>query len=99
MTSNVIDIMMFTMRTTLTLDDELAERLAQLARDTRRPFKVVVNEALRRGLGEQTPSASPFDYQPHPGHLRAGIDPRHINELAWQLDEEELAEEPAALRR
>ena len=76
------------MRTTLTVDDDLAERLAQLARDTRQPFKVVVNEALRRGLGELAPSTAPFDYQPHPGLLRSGIDPRGFNELAGRLDDE-----------
>jgi hypothetical protein len=36
------------MRTTLTLDDDVAVRLRAAARD--RPFKVVVNEALRAGL-------------------------------------------------
>jgi hypothetical protein len=81
------------------LDHDVAKRLAQLAQDMRRPFYVVVNETLRRGLAEQAPSAPPFDYQPHPGQLGAGIDPRHLNELAWQLDEEEFAEEPAALHR
>lgn len=36
------------MRTTLTLDDDVAAKLKAAARD--RPFKVVVNEALRAGL-------------------------------------------------
>ena len=82
------------MRTTLTVDDELAERLTQLARDTRQPFKAVVNDALRRGLGEQAADTLPFDYQPHPGQLRAGIDARRLNELAWELDEERFAPKP-----
>ncbi len=43
------------MKTTLTLDDDLAERVADLAREIRKPFKVVLNDALRRGLGETTP--------------------------------------------
>ena len=38
------------MRTTLTLDDDLAEELRTLAHRTRRSFKQVVNEALRAGL-------------------------------------------------
>jgi predicted transcriptional regulator len=49
--------MMSTVRTTLTLDDDVAERLAQLANEMRLPFKVVVNETLRRGLADQAPSA------------------------------------------
>lgn len=36
------------MRTTLTLDDDVAVKLRAAAR--RRPFRVVVNEALRAGL-------------------------------------------------
>lgn len=36
------------MRTTLTLDDDVAAKLKAAARD--RPLKVVVNEALRAGL-------------------------------------------------
>lgn len=38
------------MRTTLTLDDDLAMALNRQARETGRSFKDVVNEALRRGL-------------------------------------------------
>jgi hypothetical protein len=76
------------MRTTLTVDDDLAERLTQLALETRQPFKVVVNDALRRGLADRTPAVPQFTYEAHPGHLRQGIDDRRLNELAWQLDEE-----------
>jgi len=36
------------MRTTLTLDDDVAVKLRKAARE--RPFKVVVNEVLRAGL-------------------------------------------------
>jgi len=80
------------MRTTLTVDDDLADRLAELARETLQPFKVVLNAALRRGLGEQSPTAAPFSYQAHPGHLRAGIDDRRLNELVWELDEDRFGE-------
>lgn len=38
------------MRTTLTLDDDVAARLNQLVRKRDQPLKVVVNEALRAGL-------------------------------------------------
>jgi predicted transcriptional regulator len=38
------------MRTTLTLDDDVAARLKAAVRKQRRPFKVLVNEALRGGL-------------------------------------------------
>lgn len=41
------------MRTTLTLDDDLARELREEARRTGRPFKQVVNEALRTGLADK----------------------------------------------
>jgi predicted transcriptional regulator len=37
-------------RTTLTLEDDVARRIELLARRRRRPLKVVVNDALRAGL-------------------------------------------------
>jgi hypothetical protein len=80
------------MRTTLTLDDEIADQLARIARETHQPFKNVVNETLRRGLAGQLPSAVPFDYTAHPGELLPGIDPRKLNELPWELDERRLKE-------
>lgn len=45
------------MRTTLTLDDDVAVKLRAAARN--RPFKVVVNEALRAGLAALERPAAP----------------------------------------
>jgi hypothetical protein len=54
----IIDIMMrypyhHDMRTTLTLDDDVAARLQAEARQSGRPFKVVVNEHLRASLSQR----------------------------------------------
>jgi hypothetical protein len=38
------------MRTTLTLDKDVAARLEQMAKKRRLPFKTIVNDALRAGL-------------------------------------------------
>lgn len=38
------------MRTTITLDDDVAARIKRLERKSRRPFKELVNAALRAGL-------------------------------------------------
>ncbi|MGE3277336.1 MAG: DUF2191 domain-containing protein [Vicinamibacterales bacterium] len=49
------------MRTTLTLDDDVAARLKAAAKE--RPFRAVVNEALRAGLAaldKQVPPRKPF---------------------------------------
>ena len=40
------------MRTTLTIDDDLAALLTRLRRDRQTALKPLVNEALRRGLAE-----------------------------------------------
>jgi hypothetical protein len=42
------------MRTTLTLDDDVALQLDRLTSDRRTKLKTVVNEALRRGLREMS---------------------------------------------
>lgn len=49
------------MRTTLTLDDDVAARLTAAAKD--RPFKIVVNEVLRAGLAaleKRVPPRNPY---------------------------------------
>jgi len=49
------------MRTTLTLDEDVAVKLKKAAKD--RPFKAVVNEALRAGLAaleKRSPSRKPY---------------------------------------
>ncbi|HET7711133.1 MAG TPA: DUF2191 domain-containing protein [Thermoanaerobaculia bacterium] len=47
------------MRTTLTLDDALARELREIAHRSGKPFKHVVNEAIRRGLHASRPSRPP----------------------------------------
>lgn len=44
------------MRTTLTLEDDVAARLQAEARRTGRPFKAIVNDHLRRSLALRTRS-------------------------------------------
>jgi Arc/MetJ family transcription regulator len=72
------------MRTTLTLDDDVAQKLADLAKESDVSFKVIVNDALRRGLGELIPAQPPFVLRAHAGGLRTHVDERRLNELAWE---------------
>jgi len=50
------------MRTTLTLDEDVAAELEQLRRLRKTRFKALVNEALRRGLQQMT--AAPKKQKP-----------------------------------
>lgn len=47
------------MRTTLTLDEDLAVQLKQLSEARKQPFKQIVNEALRAGLAALVERPSP----------------------------------------
>ncbi|MCV0395303.1 MAG: hypothetical protein K5872_07715 [Rhizobiaceae bacterium] len=46
------------MRTTLTLDDDIAAKLKSETRRAGKPFRDVVNETLRRGLASRRAAAS-----------------------------------------
>ena len=53
------------MRTTLTLDDDVASLLKKEARKTGDPFKQVVNRYLRLGLtASKQPARKPFKVKP-----------------------------------
>lgn len=79
------------MRTTLTLDADVDERLRETAHRERKPFKTVVNEALRLGLGlrERGAIRSP-KFVPRTFHspFRGGIDEGRLNQMADQLEVE-----------
>lgn len=47
------------MRTTMTLEKDVAARLAQLARKRRQPMKALVNEVMRAGLAQVERPAGP----------------------------------------
>jgi hypothetical protein len=79
------------MRTTLTLDDDLAIALNRTARLTGRSFKAVVNETLRRGLAQSRSGATslePFEVKPQSCGWRPGIDPLRLNQLVDGLETE-----------
>ncbi len=75
------------MRTTLTLDDDLAAALKEQARRADQPFKQVVNDTLRRGLSPASAEAKP-DYvvRPHRSGFRPGVDPLRLNQLNDSLE-------------
>ena len=80
------------MRTTLTLDDDLADSLKQQARLQNKPFKRVVNDALRRGMspGFEDAPMPPYRVVPNKSGLAPGVDPLKLNQLNDQLETEEF---------
>lgn len=87
------------MRTTLTIDDDLAGLLNRRARELGRPFKEIVNAALRRGLVETSAdSNSPqVTVRPHDfGRTRSGIDTDRFNQLLDELETEDFLRKSTA---
>jgi hypothetical protein len=96
------------MRTTLTLDDDLAALLKRRARELGVPFKEVVNRTIRTGLAylreaeaslrrRQGKAAAVRRHPapktlPHSFGLRPGIDPDKLGQLADELEAETCAE-------
>lgn len=81
------------MRTTLTLERDVAQRIKQEMRRTGQGLKATINEALRRGLntaGKRTTHAR-FKVQPHPFGVKPGVDLDRINQLVDELEVEEAA--------
>jgi hypothetical protein len=89
------------MRTTLTLDDDLAKRLKELAGETGRSFKEVTNEAIRRGLSAGAPQLAgvrPFRVKPKACGFRPGVDPMKLNQIYDDLEiEDRKPDEPSAV--
>jgi plasmid stability protein len=77
------------MRTTITLDDDVAARLQIKARKSGRPFKAVVNEAIRTGLAveDQAKGLPPFKIrQQQLLRLKRGPNYDKVEELFDELD-------------
>ena len=79
------------MRTTLTIEDDLARALRERARLLGLPFKQVVNDALRRGISPVVrEDPAPYRVVPHHSGFAPGVDPLKLNQLSDQLEVEEF---------
>ncbi len=80
------------MRTTVTIDPDTEKLLKEAARSTGQSFKVVLNEAIRKALGERR--TEPFRVEPlFTAPFPKSLDDANFNQLAdaWE-DEESLTE-------
>jgi len=87
------DAMMSDMRTTLTLHDDLVQQLREKAHQEGKPFKEIVNQAIRAGLNQidRPRKAKPYKCKSYSLGYPPRADLDHALELAGQLESEEIA--------
>jgi hypothetical protein len=78
------------MRTTVTLDPDVATKLKAVARERGISFKQALNSALRAGLGGQHRAARAFKQYSQPMGVRAGFNLDKALHLAAALEDEEV---------
>ncbi|MDA1275834.1 MAG: antitoxin [Verrucomicrobia bacterium] len=82
------------MRTTLTLDEDVAEFLKEQSRLQERPFKQIVNEMIRRGMQPALQNErAAFKVSPNRSGVQSGIDPKRLNQLNDELEVEDFSGE------
>jgi len=81
------------MRTTLTLDEDVARQLREISRRNGESFKEVVNSTLRKGLrtGEKTAQRLPrFEVKAKACGFQPGVDVLRLNQLNDELEMEDF---------
>ena len=85
------------MRTTLTLEPDVAEKLKRAVRQRKQPMKAVVNDLLRSALRAAPESPRPpVVVKPiASGGFAPGVDPNKLNSLIDDLEIEEFLRKQA----
>lgn len=81
------------MRTTLSIDDDLAAALKAAALSSGMTFKAVVNDAIRRGLpasGNPSGKRERFRVMSASRGFLPGVDPLKLNQLVDDLEVDDL---------
>ncbi|MDE2688203.1 MAG: hypothetical protein OXI16_11995 [Chloroflexota bacterium] len=81
------------MKTTLILDDDIADFLQEQSRIQDKPLQRVVNETLRLGITRMPKRAEDaakpsFRVKPNKSGLAEGVEPLHLNRLLDELEVE-----------
>jgi len=77
------------MRTTLTLDEDVAAKLKAESRRAGRPFREILNDTLRRGLATRRPSGQRQAFRVKArdlGDLKPGLSLDNIAELVERVE-------------
>ena len=88
------------MRTTLTIDDDIAVRVEEHRRRDAQSLKQVVNRLLREGLrhDQRPPEARKYRTKTHKLHMRPGFDAARLNRLVGEIETDTHLEREARLR-
>lgn len=78
------------MRTTLTLDDDVARLIEEEVHRTRSSVKQVVNDAVRAALAPRPARSAPYRVRAHHATLAPGLDLAGFNKLADELEDEAI---------
>ncbi len=78
------------MRTTVTLDQDVATKLRLLARERGVSFKAALNDAVRAGIGGEARSARPYRVPSRRMGVREGVDLDHAGRLLGELEDAEI---------
>ena len=77
------------MRTTVTLEPDVAEQLRQIMKERSITFKEAVNSTLRKGLGQEI-RAHPYKAPSYPMGLKPGIDGDRISHVMDEMADGEF---------
>jgi hypothetical protein len=80
------------MRTTLTIEEDVARQIRKRMAEKKLPLKQVVNDALRAGLKKTSKQerVPPFRVEPYPMEFQPGINPDKLNQLVDELEVEDF---------
>lgn len=81
------------MRTTVTLDPDLASRLKEVARQRRISFKSAINAALRAGLDAAKVDSRPYREETRDLRVQPGVDLTKALRVAAALEDEQTIRE------
>ena len=77
------------MRSTVTLDDDVAQQIKTLMRERGAGFKETINDLLRRGL-QSTSAPEPYEAPTFRSGVRQGVDLTKALSIAAQLEDDEF---------
>ena len=78
------------MRTTLTIEDDLFDAIEQYRQKKNLAFRTAINHLLRSGIGAEAiqPQAKAYTGPTFDSEIQPGIDPNRFNQLVDELESE-----------